>query len=107
MPRLHEFYKTHPDMLVQINLRIDAAIVVGNADFPGLISHRLHTEELMVIMSPQAAEAHDTWTPEHIGGHPPKQLPPLAKTRTLRTFYSTAFLFSEWVQANETGSHLI
>jgi LysR family glycine cleavage system transcriptional activator len=47
---------------------IDAAIVVGNAVLPGLISHRLHTEELMVIISPEAAERHDTWTPERIGG---------------------------------------
>ncbi|MCO8311722.1 LysR substrate-binding domain-containing protein [Pseudomonas mandelii] len=78
LPRLHDFYKSHPGMLVHINSRIDAidfetsgidaAIVVGNADVPGLISHRLHAEEMMVIISPQAAQAHDDWTPERIGG---------------------------------------
>ena len=94
LPRLHDFYKTHPGILVHINSRIDAidfetsgidaAIVVGNADFPGLISHRLHTEELMVIMSPQAAEAHDTWTPGRIGG------------QTLLNVASNANVWGEW-----------
>jgi LysR family glycine cleavage system transcriptional activator len=94
LPRLHDFYKTHPGMLVHINSRIDAidfetsgidaAIVVGNADLPGLISHRLHTEELMVIISPQAAELHDTWTPERIGEH------------TLLNVASNANVWGEW-----------
>lgn len=94
LPRLHDFYKTHPGMLVHINSRIDAidfetsgidaAIVVGNSDLPGLISHRLHTEELMVIMSPQAAEAHDSWTPERIGG------------QTLLNVANNANVWGEW-----------
>ncbi|KGU82472.1 LysR family transcriptional regulator [Pseudomonas mediterranea] len=76
LPRLHEFYKTHPGILVHISSRIDAidfdtsgidaAIVVGTADLPGLISHRLHAEELIVIISAQAAKTHETWTPERI-----------------------------------------
>lgn len=76
LPRLHDFYKTHPGMLVHINSRIDAvdfetsgidaAIVVGHAGLPGLISHRLHAEELVVIISPQAVENHQRWNPEHI-----------------------------------------
>ncbi|MGH8417778.1 MAG: LysR substrate-binding domain-containing protein [Pseudomonas sp.] len=78
LPRLHDFYKTHPGMLVHINSRIDAvdfetsgidaAIVVGHAGLPGLISHRLHAEELVVIISPQTAENHQSWNPEHIAG---------------------------------------
>ena len=78
LPRLHDFYKTHPRMLVHINSRIDAvdfetsgidaAIVVGHAGLPGLISHRLHAEELVVIISPQTAENHQSWNPEHIAG---------------------------------------
>jgi len=78
LPRLHDFYKTHPGMLVHINSRIDAvdfetsgidaAIVVGHAGLPGLISHRLHAEELVVIISPQTAESHQSWNPEHIAG---------------------------------------
>jgi DNA-binding transcriptional LysR family regulator len=76
MPRLHDFYKRHPGMLVHINSRIDAidfdtsgidaAIVVGNADLPGLVSHRLHAEELVVVISPQAALADRHWAPEQI-----------------------------------------
>jgi DNA-binding transcriptional LysR family regulator len=94
LPRLHDFYKTHPGMLVHINSRIDAidfetsgidaAIVVGTADLPGLISHRLHTEELMVIISPQAAETQDAWTPERIGG------------QTLLNVASNANVWGEW-----------
>ncbi|MFJ7281130.1 LysR substrate-binding domain-containing protein [Pseudomonas sp. NPDC099000] len=94
LPRLHDFYKTHPGMLVHINSRIDAidfetsgidaAIVVGSADLPGLISHRLHTEELMVIISPQAAERHVTWTPERIG------------EQTLLNVASNANVWGEW-----------
>jgi DNA-binding transcriptional LysR family regulator len=94
LPRLHDFYKTHPGMLVHINSRIDAidfetsgidaAIVVGNADVPGLISHRLHTEELMVIISPEAAQAHDVWTSERIGG------------QTLLNVASNANVWGEW-----------
>lgn len=63
LPRLHDFYKNHPGMLVHIHSRIDtidfessgidAAIVVGSSDLPGLISHRLHTEELLVVISPK------------------------------------------------------
>ncbi|WP_415764333.1 LysR substrate-binding domain-containing protein [Pseudomonas sp. ZB1P45] len=94
LPRLHDFYKTHPGMLVHINSRIDAidfetsgidaAIMVGTADLPGLISHRLHTEELMVIISPEAAETHDAWTPQRIGG------------QTLLNVASNANVWGEW-----------
>lgn len=65
LPRLHDFYKAHPGILVHINSRIeaidfeisgiDAAIVVGTADVPGLCCHRLHAEELLVVLSPEAA----------------------------------------------------
>ncbi|WP_296257204.1 MULTISPECIES: LysR substrate-binding domain-containing protein [unclassified Pseudomonas] len=76
LPRLHDFYKTHPGMLVHINSRIDAvdfetsgidaAIVVGHAGLPGLISHRLHAEELVVILSSHKAREQENWNPEHI-----------------------------------------
>jgi DNA-binding transcriptional LysR family regulator len=94
LPRLHDFYKTHPGMLVHINSRIDAidfetsgidaAIVVGSTDSPGLISHRLHAEELMVIMSPEAADTPDTWTPERIG------------TQMLLNVASNSNVWGEW-----------
>jgi DNA-binding transcriptional LysR family regulator len=73
LPRLHDFYKAHPGMLVHINSRIDAidfetsgidaAIVVGTRDLPGLISHRLHAEELVVIVSAQVAATQTNWSP--------------------------------------------
>ncbi|WP_296187268.1 LysR substrate-binding domain-containing protein [Pseudomonas sp. UBA1879] len=76
LPRLHDFYANHPGMLVHINSRIDpvdfdtsgidAAIVVGHTGLPGLISHRLHAEELVVVIAPQVAKAQTQWTPEHI-----------------------------------------
>lgn len=76
LPRLHDFYTNHPGMLVHINSRIDAvdfdtsgidaAIVVGHTGLPGLISHRLHAEELVVVIAPQVANAQAEWTPEQI-----------------------------------------
>ena len=65
LPRLHAFYSAHPGMLVHIHSRIeainfdtseiDAAIGVASHDLPGLICHRLHAEELVVILPPEAA----------------------------------------------------
>ncbi|MFJ5300251.1 LysR substrate-binding domain-containing protein [Pseudomonas sp. NPDC088368] len=76
LPRLHDFYTNHPGMLVHINSRIDAvdfdtsgidaSIVVGHTGLPGLISHRLHAEELVVVIAPQVANAQAAWTPEQI-----------------------------------------
>ncbi|NBB12264.1 LysR substrate-binding domain-containing protein [Pseudomonas sp. SLFW] len=78
LPRLHDFYTTHPGMLVHINSRIDAvdfdtsgidaAIVVGHTGLPGLISHRLHAEELVVVIAPQVGGNHQDWTPDKIAG---------------------------------------
>ena len=78
LPRLHDFYRANPGMLVHINSRIeaidfetsgiDAAIVVASSDMPGLVCHRLHAEELMVIISPQAAAAQADWPPASISG---------------------------------------
>ena len=76
LPRLHDFYQQHPGMLVHINSRIeaidfetsgiDAAIVVGNADVPGLVCHRLHAEELLVILSPDTAAGQADWSPPRL-----------------------------------------
>lgn len=80
LPRLHGFYRRHPDVLVHINSRIepvdfatsgiDAAIVVASGDQPGLICHRLHAEELVVILSPALAASRAAWTPEDISRQP-------------------------------------
>ncbi|WP_110968720.1 LysR substrate-binding domain-containing protein [Pseudomonas huaxiensis] len=76
LPRLHEFYRRHPEVQVHINSRIepvdfatsgiDAAIVVASGDQPGLVCHLLHAEELVVILSPALAASRDVWTPEDI-----------------------------------------
>ncbi|QXI37140.1 LysR substrate-binding domain-containing protein [Pseudomonas xantholysinigenes] len=75
LPRLHAFYAAHPGMLVHIHSRIeainfdtseiDAAIGVASHDLPGLICHRLHAEELVVILPPQARDD-APWTPARI-----------------------------------------
>lgn len=77
LPRLHDFYKTHPGMLVHINSRIeaidfetsgiDASIGVASGDLPGLVCHRLHAEELVVILAPEVAASCLGWTPEQLG----------------------------------------
>lgn len=76
LPRLHEFYRRHPEVLVHINSRIepvdfatsgiDAAIVVASGEQPGLVSHLLHAEELVVILSPALAASRPRWTTEDI-----------------------------------------
>ena len=80
LPRLHEFYRRHPEVLVHINSRIepvdfatsaiDAAIVVASGDQPGLVCHRLHAEELVVILSPALAASRREWTPADISRQP-------------------------------------
>jgi LysR family transcriptional regulator, glycine cleavage system transcriptional activator len=75
LPRLHAFYAAHPGMLVHIHSRIeainfdtseiDAAIGVASHDLPGLICHRLHAEELVVILPPQARDD-APWNPARI-----------------------------------------
>lgn len=77
LPRLHDFYRAHPGMLVHIHSRIeainfeaceiDAAIGVASHDLPGLICHRLHAEELVVILPPQGA-AEGLWGPLQVSG---------------------------------------
>ncbi|MBF8652534.1 LysR family transcriptional regulator [Pseudomonas putida] len=76
LPRLNDFYKAHPGMLVHLHSRIeaidfdtseiDAAIGVAICDLPGLISHRLHAEELLVILPAQAANEQPHWSPTRI-----------------------------------------
>ncbi|QXH34483.1 LysR substrate-binding domain-containing protein [Pseudomonas muyukensis] len=77
LPRLHTFYGAHPGMLVHIHSRIeainfdtsqiDAAIGVASHDLPGLVCHRLHAEELVVILPPQGRDD-GPWSPTRISG---------------------------------------
>ncbi len=85
LPRLHAFYSAHPGMLVHIHSRIeainfdtseiDAAIGVASHDLPGLICHRLHAEELVVILPPEAGGDAQGWSPARISeGEQPARL---------------------------------
>ena len=76
LPRLHAFYTAHPGMLVHIHSRIeaidfetseiDAAIGVASHDLSGLVCHRLHAEELVVVLPPSAAQQAEAWTAARI-----------------------------------------
>lgn len=62
LPRLYRFYEAHPGMTIHIHSRIgpvdfasgeiDAAIMVGRGDWPGLQAHRLHHEFMVAIAAP-------------------------------------------------------
>lgn len=62
LPRLHELYRAHPDLQIDLHSRIeeidfasqplDAAITVGDGRWPNVIAHRLHAEELVLVTSP-------------------------------------------------------
>lgn len=68
MPRLHGFYAANPTIIVHMHSKIglfdletagvDAVIGVGNGELPGLATHRLLDEELVVVASPELAARH-------------------------------------------------
>lgn len=78
LPRMHEFYAKHPEILVHIHSRIiredvqssahdmTAIICVGSGDWPGFISHQLLTEKLLVIASPVALPEYRSMTPRDV-----------------------------------------
>lgn len=67
MPRLTAFYAAHPGILVHVHSRIgspdlslagmDAAINVGDGQWPGVTSHFLLEDVLVPVMSPALAHA--------------------------------------------------
>lgn len=68
MPRLHAFYAANPNVVVHMHSRIgvfdldtagmDAVIGVGKGNPPGLESHRLLEEELVLVASPELLARH-------------------------------------------------
>ncbi|MHA7685717.1 LysR substrate-binding domain-containing protein [Cupriavidus sp. PET2-C1] len=65
MPRLAAFYAKHPEVLVHIHTRtyldldvsgMDAAIVVGDGNWPGVIAYHLVDEEMVPIIGPKQAK---------------------------------------------------
>jgi DNA-binding transcriptional LysR family regulator len=79
MPRLTEFYASHPDVLVHIHSRtgqfnqelagMDAAIGVGDGNWPGMVGHHLLDEVLVPVISPALAAKRKLDTPADMQDH--------------------------------------
>lgn len=79
LPRLNDFYKRHPGILVHVHSRIgpfdldqagmDAAIGVGDGSWPGLMSHRLMDEVLLPVISPALRREHALQSPADLAAH--------------------------------------
>jgi LysR family glycine cleavage system transcriptional activator len=79
MPRLKDFYRQHPDILVHVHSRIghfdlelagmDAVIGVGDGYWRGLTSHLLMDEELLPVISPALADSKLIVTPADLARH--------------------------------------
>ncbi len=79
LPKLSDFYKEHPGVLVHIHSRIgrfdpdpagvDAVIGVGDGDWPGLQAHHLLDEYVVPVMSPQVAREFPVKRPADLAGH--------------------------------------
>lgn len=79
LPRLNDFYRRHPGILVHVHSRIgqfdldqagmDAAIGVGDGSWPGLVSHRLMDEVLLPVISPALRREHALQSPADLAAH--------------------------------------
>lgn len=79
MPRLTEFYASHPDVLVHIHSRtgqfnqelagMDAAIGVGDGNWPGMVGHHLLDEVLVPVISPALAKRRKLDSPADMQEH--------------------------------------
>ncbi len=79
LPRLNDFYRRHPGILVHVHSRIgqfdldqagmDAAIGLGDGSWPGLVSHRLMDEVLLPVISPALRREHALQSPADLAAH--------------------------------------
>jgi LysR family transcriptional regulator, glycine cleavage system transcriptional activator len=79
LPRLSDFYRKHPGILINLHSRIgqfdferdgmDAAIGVGNGTWAGLVSYKLRDETLLPIISPAVAKEFPLLKPADISQH--------------------------------------
>jgi DNA-binding transcriptional LysR family regulator len=79
MPRLTSFYAAHPGILVHIHSRIgqfdlelagmDAAISVGDGNWPGLVSYHLLDEQLVPVVSPALQQRSPINAPADVAQH--------------------------------------
>ncbi|OZI34311.1 LysR family transcriptional regulator [Bordetella genomosp. 10] len=97
MPRLHAFYAGHPKVLVHLHSRIgdfdleaagmDAVIRVAEGPAPGLVSHRLLEERMVLVASPALLEKHPVAGPDDL------------RDVLLLRVASRANIWSEWFDA--------
>jgi LysR family glycine cleavage system transcriptional activator len=79
IPRLGAFSRAHPDVLVNLvtrtkpfdfeSERLDAAIHYGDDDWPGVISHRLIGEDIVLVCAPAYAGRRRLREPRDLGQH--------------------------------------
>lgn len=79
IPRLNDFRKAHPDILINLLTRakpfnfeiekVDAAIHYGSDDWPGVSSDPLIGEEIVVVCSPAYLAKHSIVSPQDLNGH--------------------------------------
>lgn len=78
LPKLHDFYANYAKITLHIHSRIgsldfsdreiDAAITVGDGNWPNLIAHPIQNEQLVAIISPDKARHHTrnlAWIAQH------------------------------------------
>jgi len=97
MPRLHDFYSANPNVLVHLHSRIgdfdleaagmDAVIRAEEGPLPGLISHRLLEEQLVLVASPALLNKHPITGPDDL------------RDVLLLRVASRANVWSEWFDA--------
>lgn len=114
LPRLHQLYRAHPDLQIDLHSRIeevdftsealDAAITVGDGRWPDVVAHRLYAEELVLIASPGTLPAKTSKGRRRRGGRPcasadsPEILPTVAMLEGLTLLRVSSFpdAWCEW-----------
>ena len=101
LPRMNDFYTQHPDIVVHIPSRImhadlasvagdmHAVIVAGTGPWPGYKAHKLLTEKLVVVASPQALPEYRSMTAADVGA-----------SHALLSVVSRANAWSDWFERN-------
>ncbi|WP_171061373.1 MULTISPECIES: LysR substrate-binding domain-containing protein [unclassified Pseudomonas] len=108
LPRMNDFYTKHPDIVVHIHSRImqadlasvvgemNAIICAGSGSWPGFISHKLLTEQLIVVASPSALPEYRSITPAD-----------LAASHSLLNVVSRPSAWSDWFECNGLDHRLM
>lgn len=120
MPRLTTFYTAHPGILVHVHVQsrigdfdlelagMDAAITVGNGQWPGVAAHFLLDEVLVPVMSAALAHASPVRQPQDLLAH--KLLQVTARADAWRRWFAAQGCTGEAMQMGprfEVAAHLI